>query len=74
MIDPAIIKASTEKKCRFCGGKDLDLVRQNENLICGERGFPGGICYFAECLGCRARGPVSETQEQALAKWVAQKR
>jgi len=72
MMEQTLIKRSEMSNCRFCGEKDTDIVRQNENLLMGRR-FPGGLCYFAECIVCRARGPVAATQEEALAKWVAQK-
>lgn len=68
-----IVEKSKRSKCPFCGRKDLDLVHQNDILIMGDRGFPGGVNYYTECLGCRARGPVAENHELALSRWVALK-
>jgi hypothetical protein len=53
--------------CRFCGQYEI-LIRENEMRIFGQ-GFKDGICYFTECLICRARGPIAATNEEALAKW-----
>ena len=50
------------RQCPFCEGKGV--------LLATERMLPSGPNrYYAECMSCLARGPVSSTRKYAIIKW-----
>ena len=62
-------------RCPFCDsplvpaifGREPCLVLGHRN--CNSRESCDGVVHFTVCLQCGARGPMAETEQDALAAW-----